>query len=336
MNKQDRILITGSTGLVGSYILRYLINLGYSNIVALRRSTSNMLYVRDIDDKVEWITSDLLDGGFIYDHFEGIDYVFHCAALVTLDPAKVKEMFKSNVEGTANVVNACLTNNVKKLIFISSIAALGRNEEGRIIDEQVEWQESKLNSEYGKSKLFAEMEVWRGREEGLNVAIVNPSVVLGNGDWSRSSLKLFPQVSKGSSYFPIGGNGFVDVRDVAELTVKMAINPIVNERIILSGYNLPFKDIMELIAKYLGVNPPSKPLPLFMAAAIPFLDKIRALITFTSPIITPSTMRTVNHMSKYDNTKSIQLLKAKYRPIDTTIKDCSAAYLSQEFQPLPF
>jgi nucleoside-diphosphate-sugar epimerase len=335
MKTTDHIFITGANGLVGSYLVRYLLDAGYDHITCTRRENSDLSYVEDISNKVQWVTVDLMEADYLQEAIEGHDYVFHIAAYVTFDPGKRDEMFKINVEGTANVVNACLSSKIKKLIFVSSIAALGRNNLQGVIDEKVEWQESHLNSDYAKSKFLAELEVWRGSEEGLDVVILNPSLVLGAGDWKRSSLQLVEKVANGSPYYPKGTNGFVDVRDVAKSIVMAAQKNCIGERFIISAENVSYKNLMEMMALRLGSQPPKRQLPDWMLSIVPVLEKIRSIILFRSPIITKASLTSVSHTSLYSNKKSKEILGVNYLPIEKTIDDCIDAYLTGEKKILP-
>jgi nucleoside-diphosphate-sugar epimerase len=335
MDKNSHILVTGATGFIGSYLVRKLLKEGYQSITCLKREGSDIESVEDIYDQVKWETVDLLEADFLFHIIKDHEYVFHCAAMVSFDPAKRDEMFKANVEGTANVVNGCLETSVKRLIYVSSVAALGRDPKIKVIDEEVEWSESDLNNDYGKSKMLAEMEVWRASAEGLDVVIANPSLVMGAGDWNRSSLQIFKRIHKGIKFYPSGGNGIVDVRDVVDGLIKMGHTESINQRYILTGVNVPYGEFFSMIAKGLGVSPPSRPLPEFLGMMAPLLEKFRSLILFRPPIITRSSLRTLNHMSRYDHSKSINVLGMSYRSIEETISDCTKAFLSGSNLPLP-
>lgn len=335
MEYNSHILVTGATGFIGSYLVRKLLKEGYQSITCLKREGSSLEGMEDFYDQVKWVTADLLEADYIYDIIKGHHYVFHCAALVSFDPAKRDEMFRANVEGTANVVNGCLAASVARLIYVSSVAALGRDPKIEIIDEEVEWSESELNNDYGISKMLAEMEVWRASAEGLDVVIANPSLVLGVGDWNRSSLQIFKRIHKGIKFFPSGGNGIVDVRDVVDGLIKMSQTDSVNQRFILSGVNISYGEFFSMIAQGLGVSSPARPLPQWLGMIAPVLEKIRSLILFRSPIITRSSLKSLNHMSRYDNAKSINVLDLSYKSIGETVADCTGAFLAGNGKPFP-
>ena len=188
MNKYNTsILVTGGTGFVGSYLLRYLVQQGYTQIGAIKRPNSPMDLVEEIKDKIKWIEGDVLDIFSLEDALKGVQQLYHCAAVVSYSPKDFKQMMKVNVEGTANVVNLALEAGIKKMLYVSSIAALGKTEKTLWVDEQADWIPSKSNSQYSISKYLSEMEVWRGMAEGLRAAIVNPSVILGSGFWDAGT-----------------------------------------------------------------------------------------------------------------------------------------------------
>jgi nucleoside-diphosphate-sugar epimerase len=167
----NKVLVTGATGFLGSYILRLLLKKGYK-VRAIRRSSSPMAMLQDIADKVEWVEGDVTDLPFLEEATKDIDYVYHAAAAVSFNSKDKEKMMLVNGIGTENIVNVCLDNGVKKLLHVSSIAALGRKENVTEIDENAQWENSPLNSDYAISKFKAECEVWRGIQEGLNAVII--------------------------------------------------------------------------------------------------------------------------------------------------------------------
>jgi len=180
-NKNIQILVTGGTGFLGSYLLRFLLQQGYKRIRAVKRANSSLDLVPDVTDQIEWVEGELTDWFFLSDCIKDVDWVFHLAALVSFDAKDFPEMRKINVSVTADLVNLALDYNIKKFCYVSSIAALGRSKEGETLDENSIWKESPYNSRYGMTKFAGEQEVWRGVEEGLNAVVVNPGMILG---WS--------------------------------------------------------------------------------------------------------------------------------------------------------
>jgi len=322
-NSNNLIFITGATGLVGSYLARLLLKKGY-RVRALKRATSKLDLLGADAERIEWVTGDVLDIPALEDAMEGVDQVFHCAAMVSYDPKFLKEMMAINVDGTANVVNVALFREVKKLVHISSIAALGKSKHGEPVSEQTKWERDKRNTNYSTSKYQSEQEVWRGYAEGLSVAIVNPSVVLGAGRWRQSSTALFKQVYDGLKFYPPGGNGFVDVRDVAQMALQLMESDIEGERFIANGANLKFRDLFNRMAEGLDKPAPTiKVTPLLGGLAWRAMW-LKSKLTGKSPLITRETVRSATGTVVYDASKSEKILNFEYRPIVETIRETAA------------
>jgi len=241
MQKDIPIFVSGGTGFLGSYLLRYLIQKDYTNIFALKRSDSSMALVASVQDKIKWIEGDILDVVLLEEIMEQVKLVYHCAAMVSFDPKDYNQLMQVNVEGTANMVNAALAAGVDKFLHVSSIAALGRNKNNSQVDEDSKWQRNKFNTNYSISKYLSEQEVWRGIHEGLNATIINPSTILGSGFWEKGTGQLFTQVMQGLKFYPQGTTGFVDVRDVARLMIIMMESETLSERVLANGDNLSSK-----------------------------------------------------------------------------------------------
>lgn len=322
------ILVTGGTGFVGSYLLRYLVNTGYTNIRATKRSSSAMDLVAPVQDQIEWVEADLLDVPALEDAMEGITQVYHCAALISFSPKDVSKMMTINQKGTENVVNIALHKGIKKLVHVSSIAALGRNQESNIVSEKDKWERHKQNSNYSISKYLAEQEVWRGMAEGLQVAIVNPAVILGAGRWNEGPLKLFGLVWKNFPFYPKGVSGFVDVRDVARFMIQVMESDISGERFILSSENLSFKGLQEDIASELNRNKPSILVSPFIQEVAWRLERLRGFfLPNHDPLITRETAAHSSKQFHYSNDKSKQFLSFSYIPIQQTIQETSKLFL---------
>ena len=320
MNKQDIIFVTGGTGLVGSYLLRHLISQGYTNVRSLKRENSNLQLVKEIADQIDWLVGDLLEIDVLAEGMQDAQVVFHCAAMVSFDPKEKSSMERVNIEGTANMVNIALDSNVEKFIHVSSIAALGRREELSTIDEKTEWQNSEWNTTYAVAKYEAEMEVWRGAAEGLNVAVINPSVILGSAYWKKGTGRFFNIVWNGLKFFPTGSTGFVDVRDVAEALLTLAESDISNERIILNGENLPYKHIFDSIALLIEKPKPSIKVNTLIREASWRFDHVLNVLFSKKPRVTKETARNSSRDVRYLNDKSKNLLGIKYRSIDQCLK----------------
>jgi nucleoside-diphosphate-sugar epimerase len=262
------ILVTGGTGLVGAHLL-YRLSLTESKIRAIYRTESRIkktkhvfsYFTGDVDvlfNKIEWVEADILDLPRLLEAFQDVSHVYHSAALVSFDPNDYQSLRKSNIEGTANIVNLCLANNVDKLCYVSSIATLSKDINQGIITEKTEWNPEDDNSVYAITKYGAEMEVWRGTQEGLKTVIVNPGIILGGGFWKLGSGALFRKIHKGMAYYTTGILGYVDVHDVVDGMIKLMQSQIINERYIMVADNWSFKEFSEKVARELNVNPPKK------------------------------------------------------------------------------
>src|SRR6478672_1289430 len=206
------ILVTGGAGLVGAELISQLLQ-GQEKVTAI---THHTLLPDFNSENLTTVKCDILDTSCLEEVMKGIRQVYHCAGLVSFDPKNKNELFNVNVKGTANVVNAAIDAGVQKMLHVSSVSALGRIRNGETVNEEMSWTEKSSNSEYGKSKYFGEMEVWRGTGEGLNAVIVNPSTILGAGDWNNGSSEIFKTAYNEFPWYAEGMNGFVDVKDVAK------------------------------------------------------------------------------------------------------------------------
>ena len=259
------VLVTGGTGLVGAHLLIHLLEKG-ENVRAIYRNSENIkktkalfsLYKKEaLYDSIQWVQADVLDVPALENAFQGIEYVYHCAAKISFDPKEEELVRKTNIEGTANIVNFCLAKNIKKLCHVSSIAALGDlPEHESIITEETEWNPEKPHSDYAISKYGAEMEIWRAQQEGLEVVIINPGVIIGPGFWEQGSGELFRRIKKGLSFYTKGSTGFVAVPDVVAIMHQLMNSSIKGERFILIGQNIIFQDLQYSIADSLKVKRP--------------------------------------------------------------------------------
>jgi nucleoside-diphosphate-sugar epimerase len=320
------ILITGINGLVGSAMARYLLTEGHQ-IRGLIRPQSDRSLLNDIQSQIEWYEGDVLDILSLEEALRGCTYVIHTAAVVSFVPRDRPQMYKTNVEGTANVVNVALNAGIQKIAFVSSVAALGRPDNAKTtlenplkIDENQKWEESAHNSHYAKTKYLAEMEVWRGVAEGLPAVVVHPSIILGEGHWHRSSTQLFKYVADGKKYYTEGTVNYVDVQDVAEMTVKLLLSDIKNERFILSAGHTTYKILFEKIAHYMGKQPPTKAVAPWMIAILWRIEALRSWLTGSKPLITKETAHTSQTHFVYDNHKIKTTLGREFRGIDDTLR----------------
>lgn len=310
------IFVTGATGLVGTHLIQSLLAKG-KKVRALYRQA---IPVFAGADQCDWVKGDILDPIGLTDALAGVDYVYHCAAIVSFAPGAAAKMLQSNVDGTANVVNACLVQKIKKLIFVSSVAALGRIRETEAIDETMNWSPETSNSVYGQSKYLAELEVWRAMEEGLPMAIVNPVIILGAGDWNNGSSGIFKSAYNEFPWYTKGMSGFVDVLDVVEAMQLLMESNITGQRFVLSAENLPYQTIFNQIANAFNKRPPYKKVTPFLAGIVWRLEAIKGFITGKAPLLTKETAATAQAIVRFNNEKFLKAFPGfQYRPIEHTI-----------------
>jgi nucleoside-diphosphate-sugar epimerase len=322
-----KILLTGGTGFLGSYILRALIEKGYQ-VRALCRSNKRPFYIPvSILEKVEWIEGDVLDVVSLDDAMKDVDAVIHAAAVVSFQRSDRHLMQSVNVEGTANVVNLALENNVTRLLHVSSVAALGRSEQGGEVNEEKKWEENKLTTHYARSKFKAELEVWRGMAEGLDAVIMNPSTILGYGDWHQSSCAIFRNIYNGFKWYTPGINGFVDVEDTAKAAVMLLESNISGERFIINGDNWPFKQLMFTIADRFGVKRPDRLATPTLTGIAWRLEAFKSFFTRQKPLLTRESARVAHSFTRFSNHKLLQALPGfTFTPLEQSIENACRMY----------
>jgi dihydroflavonol-4-reductase len=326
------VLVTGGTGLIGSHLLLQLVKEG-TKVRALRHSPASSEKVKNLFDlydrqnakslfqKIEWVDGDILDVVSLEKMMEGMRFVYHCAALVSFHPAEAHRLFKVNVEGTANIVNACLHHNIEKLCYVSSVAAFSRTNENTPVDETCFWKASPENSDYSISKYTAENEVWRGVEEGLNAVIVNPSVVLGPADWSAGSAGLFAKAAQGLKFCTEGVTGFVDVRDVVNVMMRLMESPISAQRFLLNSENISYYEFYSLANACFGNKAPAYKAGKWISEIAWRAEKIRSTLTGAKPLITKATAKAANRKVNYSNGKIKKSITIDFIPVAQSIHD---------------
>ncbi|MGM0504041.1 MAG: NAD-dependent epimerase/dehydratase family protein [Bacteroidota bacterium] len=330
------IFITGSTGLVGAHLLYRLVQKG-EKVKALIRNPDKIEQVKHIFsyytenpdlfiEKIEWVPGDILDPASYYNALNDVREVYHCAAMVSFDKKDEPELLKTNIEGTANMVNASLEHGVKKFCFVSSVAALGESENGEAVTEEDHWTPSKNRSPYAISKFKSEMEVWRGIQEGLSAVIVNPSVILGPGFWNSGSGTIFSKAAKGVWFYTHGSTGFVDVRDVVHVMIKLMENEITNQRFIVNAESIVYKDLFDRISEAVSVKKPkieaSRPM-LNIACGI---DGWLSVFGIKKRELTKDVVRSSLSKSAYSNRKIKELLTLDFIPVEKTIREMAEIY----------
>lgn len=319
LQKNETIVVTGASGLLGFRVLKQLAT-SDARIIAVCRNIPET-----IDHRVEWQSCDVLDIIALENIFTGVDKIYHCAGLVSYDPRRKKEIFDINVYGTANVINAALNKGVKRLLHVSSVASMGvESKENELTDESTAWKEIGA-SDYSKSKHLAEMEVWRGLSEGLSTIIINPSIILGCGDWDKGSTEMFKAIYNEFPWYSTGVHGFVDVNDVARAAVMLMNSDIEAQQFIINGINISYENLFNKIANTFGVKPPHKKVTPFLAGLVWRMDYIKNIFSHKSSMITKHSATIALKNVQYDNSKLLkQYTDFQYTDLDKTIENiCS-------------
>jgi dihydroflavonol-4-reductase len=325
------ILVTGGTGLLGSHLLLQLALEGQQSRALFRdkrrieRVEKVFQYYQpsrseELFSMIQWVKGDILDLPSLEEAMQEITEVYHCAGLVSFASSDFKKVMKVNREGTANVVNCCLLQDVRKLCYVSSTAAIGYKE-GFHTDESVRWKNGSEVSSYSVSKYSAEKEVWRGIEEGLNAVIVNPCVIFGSGSWEESSLAIFRTVDKGLRFYTPGANSVVDARDVSEIMVKLMNSSMRSERFLCIGENISFKELTSRIAVQMQKRAPNIATPRWLAELGWRIASTISIISGKKPTITKDTVASAYKHISYDNTKIQTIINHSFRSADDSIRN---------------
>ena len=311
------ILVTGGSGLLGHHLIKQLAKHGNSTR-AIYRSVIPPLLAND----AEWVPGDILDITSLENALEGVTQVYHCAAMVSFSAKEKQQLHKVNVEGTANVVNTCLDAGVQKLVHVSSVAALGKMHGGAMVTEAMQWTEESGDSEYGKSKYLGEMEVWRGVGEGLQAAIINPSIIIGEyGNWNKGSMAIFKNIKKGFPWYSNGVAGFTDAEDIADAMIRLMNSEVTAERFIINGECRSFKDVFFMIADAFSVKRPHKQVTPLLAAMVWRLEKLKSWFTHREALVTKETAESAQAIVNFDNGKFLKAFPDfHYRPLQQSIE----------------
>lgn len=330
------IFITGATGMIGAHIAFQLVAAG-KPVRALKRKNSSTddtekifrFYSDNAEAlfrKIEWVEGDVLDVISLEEAMIDIKHVYHCAAVVSFVPRERDYMIKVNAEGTANIVNVALNAGVEKFCHVSSVAALGRTHDLKNISEETWWKNDPANSWYAISKYTAEREAWRAAEEGMNVIVANPSVVIGPGNATRSSNAIFEMAKKGFSWYTTGAGGFVDARDVADACIKLMESDVVNQRFVLNAKNLTYRQFADMILKRFGHQPSHRKVGAFMLWWMCRLEKVASWISGKAPRITKESAASAREQLSFTGEKITCTVNFRYREIESSLDEISAYY----------
>jgi dihydroflavonol-4-reductase len=335
------IFVTGGTGLVGSHLLLALLRRG-ERVRALKREKSNTgqvletfrWYAEDAENlfnRIEWVNGDILDFYSLLPHLAGIDTIYHCAAMISFDSQFHKTMLNSNIKGTANLVDAAIENGVKRICHVSSVSALGKTSNGETVSENTNWIPSRKNTGYSQSKFYSETEIWRGVEEGMDAIIVNPSIIIGPGNWSSGSPSFFRAIYKGMRFYTRGTTGYVDIRDVVDAMLLLMDNTNFeigkNQRYLINAENLSYREFFTRVAKTLG-----RPAPSVYASPV-LLEiawRMSAIVSFIirkPSLITRETASSGSSVTYFNGSKISEKFGFLYRSVDEAIEHTAKVFL---------
>ena len=331
------ILVTGGTGIVGAHLLLKCVKQN-TKVVATYRREESLKKIETLFESlspnhpkdfktIQWVKAPLNDLTLLNNAFKNIDYVYHCAAKVTLADSKAEKLMKSNIEGTANIVNASIKHKIKKLVYVSSIAAIGAEKNIITADEDSSWNSDQNHTAYAHSKYGAELEVWRGSQEGLNVVIVNPGVILAGELWGRSTATLFRDVANGMRFYPTGSAAVVTVEDVVNVLMKLMESDILNERFILVAKNISQKELLSKIAASINIKPPYIPLKKWFLYSAFVFEKILRIMGIRKKFLSIALIETLTSNQNYDGSKICGAINFHYSNIDETIKRIGTSFI---------
>ena len=324
------ILVTGGTGLVGAHLLLHLVE-NEERIRAIYRNPKNIEKTKKLFgirqkealwDRIEWVEADIIDIPALELAFHNINLVYHCAALISFDPKDENKLRKTNIEGTANIVNLCLGHEVQKLCYVSSIAALGNLAQNEtVISETTDWNPEAFHSDYSITKYGAELEVWRAYQEGLPVVIVNPGIILGSTIWEEGSGAIIQSVKKGLPFFTYGQTGYIGVQDVVRIMQLLMESSITGERFCLVAEHLTYKNVLEIIAQKTNSKVPNYYLPPWITQLLWRLDWLVALVFRTKRRLTKDIANSFHTIDIFSNQKIKNALNYEFQSIDKVLED---------------
>lgn len=333
------VLVTGGTGLLGSHILFHLVQKGeqvkaiYRDINSIKKVERLFSYYskenQNLFKEITWVEADILDIPSLEEAFDSVTKVYHAAAYISFDPKDWPTLRKTNVEGTTNIVNLCLDKTITKLCYASSIAAIGRSTNNKMVTEKNEWIDSEINV-YAISKHRAEMEVWRGSQEGLDVVIVNPGIILGPGNWNQGSSSLFKNAAKGMRFYFPGGTGFISANDVATIMIKLMDSPLRNERYITVAKNLSYQEVFAMMSTSFGLPVPLKRIPFWALEWLWRIDWLRSHLLGKKRKLTKSTVYSLRNRQAYSHDKVKEALQYEFEGLKSCI-DVTCKILKEEY-----
>lgn len=335
------ILVTGGTGMVGSHLLFKLVS-NTQPVRAIYRRAHKLesvkkvfsYYTANVDElynRIEWVEAHINDIPALEMAFANVTHVYHCAAFISFEPDKYLQLRKTNINGTANIVNLCISNSIKKLCYVSSIAAIGiEPNPDTLITEQTEWNPEADNSVYAITKYGAELEVWRGTQEGVDAVIVNPGIILGPGFWNGGgSGSLFRRIHKGLKHYPKGTTAYVDVWNVVDVMLQLVASDFKNERYIVISENLTFKSFNDKVTKAFNMPSIRKEASPFLLAIAWRLDWLNHKLFGKRRKLSKQLAHSISTKTVYDNSKIQQDLNFEFKSIDTSVSEVVNFYMEE-------
>jgi len=334
------ILVTGGTGLVGAHLLYKLVSdnkhvkATYRNEKSLEKTKRIFSYYssnyKNLIDKITWVKADITNIPELTLAFNKVTYVYHCAAFISFDEKHFQALRKINIEGTANIVNLCLAYNIKKLCYVSSVATLGTPLKGTPATENTIWNPESDNNVYAISKYGAEMEVWRATQEGLDVVMVNPGVIIGPGIWDAGTGILFKKARKGLAYYTTGNVPLVAVNDVVLTMINLLNSPIKNKRFVIVAKNYSYKVFLEMLAKAGSSKPPKKIAAPWLLSLAWKLDWIKSTLSSKPRALTKHIAEALQNKTTYNNANIITAINYNFTAIETCIEETGSLYLKEK------
>ena len=323
------ILVTGGSGILGVYVIRHLLGLGYDRITGTYRSALDDV-PPSLRDTVNWVPLDLPDKEAAFDVVAGKQWVVHAAGLVSYFRRDKHRLLAINRQGTADMVDAALAHGIRHFVYVGSIAALGKDPDQPVLNEETDWLENELSTPYGRSKYLGELEAWRGAAEGMPVSVVLPAIILGTGRADRSSMQLCGQVSRNAGWAPGGESGFVDVRDVADFIGRLLRLEKSGDRWVLSAGQLRYKDLFTRLSRQMGYTTTYRVAPEWLVALI--YSRLKGL---AGKGISLQMIRQLYSHFKCDASKCLDFDGFTYRSLDSTLVDLGL-YLKNGHPPAGF
>lgn len=324
------ILVTGGTGFLGSTLIKQLISAGHPVRATKRASSTIPESLAAPNALLEWVDADITDYFALADACQGVNELYHCAAMVSYQPADKQAMIRTNVEGTAHVVNIALAENIR-LVHVSSITALGEPKPGQDTTEEDWWEYDREKSGYSIAKHDAEMEVWRGIAEGLNAVIVNPSLIIGAAAGDKGSGSVFSLVHRGLKFYVTGSVGLVDVEDVAKaMVLLMDDRSISGERFIVSNENKTHEALLTAYSRMIDRPPPRIKATQALMGLAWRGAWVASLFSGKPPLLTKASVRASARKLRFSNQKLKDATGMEFTPLEHTLRAISLALTLKE------